>query len=217
MVAIKKGDFVEIEYTGKTEEGIVFDTTDEKSAKENGCHNPNMKYGPVIILVGDSQILAALDESAIGKETGSAYTIELPPEKAFGKKDAKLIQLIPTARFAKDNVAPSPGMTVSIDSALGVIKTVTGGRTLVDFNHPIAGKRVVYEIKINRKIEDDGAKIKAYVGISLNLMDVEVGIKDGSAEIKTAKEIPKEISQELGKKLKQAVPSIKEFKFTVKE
>ena len=71
-MAIKKGDFIEIEYTGRLkEEGFVFDTTDEKIAKEHDLYNSKAAYGPLTICVGEHHVIHGLDEALIGKEKGS--------------------------------------------------------------------------------------------------------------------------------------------------
>ncbi len=60
---VKIKDFIEIEYTGKLKaEDIIFDTTDEKLAKENNIHQENSNYGPTIICLGENQILKGLDD-----------------------------------------------------------------------------------------------------------------------------------------------------------
>lgn len=170
MASIKEKDFVEIEYTGRIkEDSIIFDTTDEKIAKDNGLFDQKMPYAPVSICIGQNMILAGLDENLIGKEAGKSYTIELNPEKAFGKKDPKLLKIVNTNVFRKENIDPVAGLQVNIDGMLGTIKTVTGGRTVVDFNHPLSGKDVVYEVKINRIITDDSEKIKSFVSLQFNL------------------------------------------------
>ena len=151
MTIVSKKDFIEIEYTGKLkDENVVFDTTDETVAKENGLES-HSGYGSVIICVGEEQLLKGLDKNLEGKETGKEYDIELKPEDAFGNKNAKLIQLVPTSKFKQQNVQPMPGMQLNIDGVVGTIKTVSGGRTLVDFNHPLSGKVLTYKIKINKK------------------------------------------------------------------
>ena len=61
----------------------------------------------------------------------------------------------------KEKINPMPGLPVNIDGIYGVIITVAGGRTIVDFNHPLAGKNVVYEINILRKVDDLNEKIKS--------------------------------------------------------
>jgi len=92
MTTLTKGEFIEVEYTGKLKENNeVFDTTDEKTAKEAKIHSPKQEYGPVIICLGEQQLLAGLEEELEGKELNKEYNIELPAEKAFGRKDAKLI------------------------------------------------------------------------------------------------------------------------------
>ncbi len=172
---IKKHDFVEIEYTGKLkDENIIFDTTDEKVAKENKLHGHD--YGPIIICVGEEQLLKGLDKNLEGKETGKEYDFDIKPEDAFGKKNAKLIQLIPTNKFKQQKIQPMPGMQLNIDGVVGTVKTVSGGRTLVDFNHPLAGKELSYKIKINKKITDDKEKLSGYLKLSLGAKDFKVEI-----------------------------------------
>ena len=155
MTIIKEHDFVEIEYTGRIkEDGAVFDTTEENVAKENGLYDKKGNYSPIVICVGKNKILKALEEQIIGKETGNKYTFEIKRENAFGKKDAKLIRLIPTNKFRQQNIQPLPGLQLNIDGVFGVIKTVSGGRCLVDFNHPLAGKDIVYTVNLNKVVKD---------------------------------------------------------------
>jgi len=218
MPNIKEKDFVEVEYTGRIkEDNLVFDTTDEAIAKEAGIRSPNMTYGPVIVCLGQGQLLAGLEKALEGKETGKEYTIDLAPEDAFGKKDAKLIRMIPFSAFKKQNIMPEPGMQINMDGVMGIIKTASGGRCLVDFNHPLSGKDLVYTIKINRVVADDKEKIKSFVSLSLNLKDISVDVKEGNAAIITKKEIPKEIQETISNKLKELIPSVKEYIFKVEK
>ena len=150
---INNNDFIELDYTGKVEnEAIIFDTTNEKVAKDNGIYRQGMHYHGIIVCVGHSHVVKGLDEDLVGKEAGKEYTVNIPAEKAFGKKSGKLLQLIATQKFFKDNIQPVPGLQVNVDGNVGVIKTVTGGRTLVDFNHPLASRNVEYSYKINKII-----------------------------------------------------------------
>ena len=214
MDKIKRNDFVEIEYTGKIkEENIVFDTTDEKIAKENNLHSQE-DYGPVIICVGQEQILKGLDKGIEGKDIGQEYDIEINPEDAFGKKNAKLIQLVPTSKFKQQNIQPMPGMQLNLDGMVGTIKTVSGGRTLVDFNHPLAGKELLYKIKLNKKITDDKEKLSSYLKLSLGTKDFEVEINNNNAKVSLKKEIPQEAEETLKKKIIEAIPNIKHIEFT---
>lgn len=214
MEPIKKHNFVEIEYTGKLkEEDAVFDTTNEKVAKEHNLHGHD--YGPVIICVGEEQLLKGLDKALEGKEIGKEYDIKIKPEDAFGNKNAKLIQLIPTNKFKQQNIQPMPGMQMNIDGMLGIIKTVSGGRTLVDFNHPLSGKELLYKIKINRAVIDDKEKLVGYLKLSLGTKEVEAEISDGIAKVILKKEIPKEAQEALSKKITELIPGIKKIEFTI--
>ena len=214
---IKENEFIEIEYTGKTKDDIIFDTTDEKVAKEEGIAQPNASYGPAIICVGQGQIIGGLDKKILDKEIGKEYTIELQPEEAFGKKSAKLIQLVPTRKFKENEIMPQPGLQVEIDNLTGIIKTVSGGRTLVDFNHPLSGKIIDYKIKILRKVEDDKEKLLGYLKLILGMKDINVDIKEGKATVTTKMEFPKEATDELAKKIKEVIPSIKDIEFKKEE
>ncbi len=217
MTKIKKGDFVEVEYTGTVkEDNIVFDTTDEKIAKENDIHSPKMEYGPIVVCLGEGQLLKGLEEEIEGNETGKEYTVELTPEKAFGKKDAKLIKMIPHSVFRKQNIQAQPGLQVNIDGMLGVIRNVGGGRCLVDFNHPLSGKELIYKIKINKIITDDKLKIESYLKLSLNIK-VDADVKDKTAKLKLKVEIPKEVQAKIKEQLLKVITSVKKIEFVVEK
>src|SRR3989338_8178352 len=146
---INKKDFIELEYKGKikgTDE--VFDTTSEKVAKDSGIYSKGAQFKPVTIIVGEGQLVKGIDNDIIGKEPNKEYDLDLKQEDAYGSKNAKYIQLISTAKFLKQQIQPMPGLQVNIDGRVGTIKTVSGGRTLVDFNHPLAGKELSYMYKI---------------------------------------------------------------------
>jgi FKBP-type peptidyl-prolyl cis-trans isomerase 2 len=213
---IKKGHFIEISYTGIIKDGnLVFDTTDEKVAKENNIFNSKAEYGPIIICVGQGQLIKGLDADLIGKDLNKEYKVEVAPENAFGKKNAQLLKLVPTNIFIKQNIMPQPGLQVNIDNNVGVIKTVTGGRTIVDFNHPLSGKDVIYKYKVTKIINDTVEKIKSVLSVILNISKKNIDVKyaAGKAEISMIK-LPEFIQTEMIKKIKELIPEIKELKFT---
>ena len=218
MVTVKKEDFVEIEYTGKIkEDGTVFDTTSEKTAKENNIYNQNMRYGSVIVCLGEGHILKGLEKALEGKDIDKDYTIELAPDEGFGKKDPKMIQLIQTSKFKKQGIQPMPGLQINVDGMLGVVKTVSGGRTLVDFNNPLSGKDLVYTVRIKRKVDNDKEKIEGYIKLGLGLKDVSAEIKEGNAKIKIKKDLPRDIQNELTENLKRVIKSVKTVEFIVEK
>lgn len=207
---VKKHDFIEIEYIGKIKEtDKIFDLTSEKLAKEKNLYNPNIEYKPKIICVGENFIIPGLDKRLIGKETNKTYTLEIPAIEAFGKKDPKLIRLVSTSKFKDKNIRPFPGLQLNIDGFIGTIRTVSGGRITIDFNHPLAGHNLIYEIKINKIIKDIKTKLKSIVKLFFKKEEVE--LKEDLAIIKA--DIPEKLQKILEDKIKKLIPKIKKVKF----
>jgi len=211
---IKQGDFVEIEYTGKTDTGDVFDTTDENVAKKEGLTSGHAHYGPQTICVGRGHVLKGIDAWLIGKENGTSTTLVLKPENAFGKKNAKLIQMIPTKRFLEQQMRPAPAMPIEVDGMYGIIKTVTGGRTVVDFNHPLANKEITYDLKINTIVTDRAKQVEALCTMH-HLHGAVVSWDAGSdtATIKIPNALPPQIQDAFTKEI-TAMTGAKNITFT---
>lgn len=220
MAAVKNNDFIEVEYTGRLkEDNSVFDTTDREIAKKNGLESENASYGPVIVCVGEGHLIKGIDNAILGKEDGREYKFEFSPEEAFGKKNAKLIQLIPTGKFRQNKIHPVPGLQINIDGIVGTIKTVSGGRTLVDFNHPLAGKEVSYNLKIKRIVNDDMEKLLAFLKMNLGHKDDDfrIEIHENEAKVDFNHKIPEEAEKHLNSEILRLIPSIKKIVFTTQE
>ena len=155
MATIQKNDFIEIEFTGKAN-GEIFDTTNKEEAKSIGI---KADVKPMIISVGNDMILKGLDETFEGKEIGKEYHLHLNPDQAFGPRQSNLIKTIPMKVFRQQNIQPIPGATLQMDQYIVKILSVSGGRVLADFNNPLAGKELDYNIKITKQITDDKEKI----------------------------------------------------------
>jgi FKBP-type peptidyl-prolyl cis-trans isomerase 2 len=158
---IKSGDFIEIDYTAKLkDDDIVFDTTLESDAKKHGIHSPKVAYKPLIIRAGQGQLVKGLDMFIIDKTPGN-YSVDLDAENAFGKKNAKLLRLISVKEFHKNQIQPMPGLEVDLDGNRGIVRTVNGGRVIVDFNHPLSSKDITYNVTIKGIITDEKTKVEA--------------------------------------------------------
>ncbi|MCA6213353.1 peptidylprolyl isomerase [Thermococcus sp. 101 C5] len=188
---VAKKDVIRLHYTGKIKEtGEIFDTTYEDVAKEAGIYNEKGIYGPVPIAVGAGHVIKGLDEALEGLEVGKKHTIELPPEKAFGKRDPKLIKTFTIGQFRRQGIYPFPGLDVEIETDSGTklkgrIISVSSGRVRVDFNHPYAGKTVIYEVEILEKIDDPIEKVKALIELRIPRIDFEkVQIEVGENDVK---------------------------------
>jgi len=216
-MAIGKGDFVEVEYTGKLKDGgVVFDTTSEETAKKHGIHDKSAEYRPVIICVGQGHIVRGLDKEIEGRETDKKFTADIKPEDGFGKKNPKLLQLMSTGKFREQEITPVPGLHVNVDGLIGTVRTVTGGRIIIDFNHPLAGKELVYEACIKRKVTDTKEKVDSLIDL-LRLKDFEVEIKEKTALLKTRHDIPKAVQERTGNEIKKLVTEIERVEFIKQE
>ncbi|MBI4144820.1 FKBP-type peptidyl-prolyl cis-trans isomerase [Candidatus Woesearchaeota archaeon] len=206
---LKEHDFVELDYTGFLKENNdVFDTTDAKTAKE---HHLQGATGKLTICLGKGHLLRGLEQKLIGKELGK-HRIELTQEEAFGRKNAKLIHLIPTQNFIKSGVQPQPGLPVEVDGMMGTIRTVTGGRTIVDFNHPLSGRDVTYDVTLHRVVTDAKDKVAAMVKALIG-QEGQVSMTDDDAAVKLKDELPKQVADELSKEIVSAT-GVKQVTFS---
>ena len=188
-MAIKDGDFVRVNFTGKIKENDeVFDTTYDEIAQEAEIFDENKTYKPIPIVVGGNHLLPAIEEEIVGLDAGDRKTVEVDSENGFGPRDPKAIQLIPMKEFKKQGMTPYPGMRISAEGGEGRILTVNGGRVKVDFNHPLAGKDLIYDVEVTEIIEDNDEKIKSMIELhysnpNVDLEKTEISIEDGVVNI----------------------------------
>ena len=211
MNTVKEKDFIEISYIGRIKDSNqIFDLTDKDLAKKENIFNENEDYNPKIICIGESQILKAIDDTLIGKDIGKTYTLELSPEKAFGKKDSSLIKVVQTSVLQQQKINPFPGLQINASGLLGTIRAVNSGRTTIDFNHPLAGRNIIYEIKINRIVTELKEKISSLVKNLIGIHDKEftLVLEGNNAEIKLNLKIPSEIKEGFIKKVKNILSDV---------
>ncbi len=151
---VKRGDFVEIRFTGYNE-GRGFDSNIEEDLK---TLNPEAKPVKSVLVIGEGMVVNGLDKDLEGKEIDKEYRVKIGYKDAFGERRKELIRTIPLKAFTDKNVHPRPGMMLALDDSVVKIITISGARVITDFNNPLAGKDVEYKYKIVRKIEDDKEK-----------------------------------------------------------
>ena len=173
MEHIKKGDFVEIKYTGYVN-GEVFDSNIEEDLKKL---NPEAKVEKTILAVGEEMVVKGLDNAIEGKEIGKEYRVTFGPKEGFGDRNKELVRTIPLKVFTDKNIMPRAGMMFSLDNQIVRIIAVSGGRVMADFNNPLAGKDVEYKFKVIGKVTDDKEKVEALFKTSLRFVP-EFEIKD---------------------------------------
>ncbi|RZD31869.1 MAG: peptidylprolyl isomerase [uncultured DHVE6 group euryarchaeote] len=212
MVKIKKGDLIELDFVGRIKEtGEVFDLTIESIAKKENLKGPkDFKYEPMKAFVGTGQLLKGIDKKLIGLEVGQEKEFDLKPEEAFGKRNPKLIQLVSANKLKKHKLNPVVGMQLNVDGRVAVVRSVTSGRVILDFNHPFSGKEVHYWLKPVKVISDIKKKVsKAMELIGFNADNLTV--KEGKVKLKLANKdkLGDKFLELLKKQIKSMVPEVK--------
>jgi len=173
-VPIQKSDFILVDYTGKVKEtGEVFDTTSEETAKEKRLYKEGDIYEPRLVVVGEGWVLKALDEALSTFKLKKAESVEIPPEKAFGQRDPEKVKLIPLRRLAARGITPKLGAQIEYDKRLATVRTMGSGRVTLDFNPPLAGKTLVYEVTVKKQLKTAEEKLSALIHRRIPAVDAE--------------------------------------------
>ncbi len=215
---MQPGDFVYIDYIGKVKDtGEIFDLTKEDIAKKEGVYDPKIKYRPVPIIVDGGFIIQGMNDALKEMKVGEKKTVEIEPGKAFGERKAEFIKLIPIPVFKENNVDPTPGSYVTINRLNGRVISVDGGRIKVDFNHPLAGKKLEYEIEVKNEVTDTAERIKAIVNFHSGLLaedlDVEIKAKEADIEIKNKIDLPVSAKQAILETILKWIKDIEKIRF----
>ena len=142
----------------------LYDTTNADAAKEAGIFNEKVTYAPMAYIVGSGSLYADLDAAIAGAEIGKEIEVTIPCEKAAGARNPRLIELHPIKEFYK--------MSVSLGNRNGVVMSVGAGRVKVDFNNPLAGHDLKYEVTVVEEVTDPVEKAKC-------IMEMDFGTSEG--------------------------------------
>ncbi len=134
---IEKNRVVALHYTLRDDQGVVLDTSD-------GRH-------PMSYLHGKGNIIPGLEQALAGKTTGDKLDVTVPPEQGYGRRDDRLVQIIPRSKFA-DIGEITPGMKVRASGAQGTrnvtVTKVERDFITVDANHPLAGRTLHFSLEV---------------------------------------------------------------------
>ncbi len=191
---MQKGDMVRINFVGRLESGDVFDLTYEEVAKKEGIYSSRVKYGPIPVIIGAGFLIPGLDNALKEMTVGEKKNVIIEPADAFGNRDPKLIHVVPQKTFKDQKVEPRQGMIVDFSGMKGRIQSVTGGRVRVDFNNPLAGKKLNYRLEIVEKLDVPVEKVKGVFEF-FGVYSLEVKIENKEAIIKG--KVPQEMKQKL--------------------
>jgi FKBP-type peptidyl-prolyl cis-trans isomerase 2 len=165
MADIKKMIRMDFEaYFADTEK--LYDTTVEQVAKDAGIYNEESRYAPMAYVIGSKKLFPALEAALETAEIGEQVEITVPCEEAAGEKNPNLIEVYPIRDFHKQEIAPYPGLMVTLGNRTGTVVSAGAGRVKVDFNNPLAGHDLLYKITVTEEIEGDEEKAKAIVELN---------------------------------------------------
>jgi FKBP-type peptidyl-prolyl cis-trans isomerase 2 len=138
IMSVKKGDKIRVEYTGKLDDGSLFDTSEGKA--------------PIEFEVGAKKVIPGFDNAVVGMEKDQEKEVKIKPEEAYGNLDANLVKKMPRTMLPPDQ-EPKAGMMLLMKTKEGQqiparIAEVTDKEVTIDLNHPLAGKTLNFKIKI---------------------------------------------------------------------
>jgi FKBP-type peptidyl-prolyl cis-trans isomerase SlyD len=172
---VEEGDFILVKITGKTQKGKVFQVSSVDDAKKAGIYDEKRDqqgyYTPEFVIVGKPGFLnEGLTETLKEMKYFEKKSVRIPPIKAFGKRDPTKIERIGIAKFKKLNNGKNPELGQEFvkqsqqgGAQRGVVTSVIQGKVIVDYNHPLAGQNVDYNLEVIDKIEDFNDKIAQFM------------------------------------------------------
>ena len=212
-MTFKKGQLILLDYTAKIKDnGEIFETTIEDEAKKHSLHEPNVKYMPKLVSIGEGWVLKGLDDALLETVTGDKKTIEVSPDKGFGARDKGKVRMIPLRKLGEDAEKVSVGDTVEIDNKKGIIRYIGSGRVQVDYNHRYAGKTILYDINIVKSLDSDDDKISEILKSRLPIENEKIIYKKNGTAVDIA--IPEEIFRADGLAIIKHFTQTDLFKFT---
>jgi peptidylprolyl isomerase len=163
-MTLQKGDFILINYIAKVKEtNEVFDTTKEDVAKKEHLHKEGQIHEPELVVVGEGWVLKALDDALTTMDLNTPSTVEISAEKGFGQRDPEKIKRVPIKQLYAKEINPVVGARIEYQGKSATIRSIGAGRVLLDFNAPLAGRTLIYDVTVTKKLETAEQKIGALV------------------------------------------------------
>jgi peptidylprolyl isomerase len=138
MSQAKQGDSVKVHYTGKLDDGTVFDSSVGRE--------------PLDFTVGAGQLIAGFDEAVVGMTVGEKKTVRIAPDQAYGPHNPEMTLQVPRSDLPAD-IQPELGMQLEASQEGGhsmvvTVVEITDESVTFDANHPLAGKALTFEIEV---------------------------------------------------------------------
>ena len=145
---VKEGDTVLVDYTGRLDDGTVFDTSIEDVAIEAGVYNPGRNYQPLEFTVGAGQMIKGFDAGVVGMAVGEKKTLTLPPEDAYGFYREDKVQTVSIEELEAAGITPVVGKKLTTSQGMGTITEITNTSVVIDLNHHLAGKTLTFDVEL---------------------------------------------------------------------
>ena len=151
-MTITTGDAVAIEYTGRLDDGTIFDTTRAEIAEETGLAEaqPEREYAPLTVDVGEEQVIAGMEDALLGLEAGTETSIEIEPEEAYGEWSEERVQEFETEELREllGGELEEGAYLEAQNGQRGEIIHVDEETVRVDFNPELAGETLSFDIEV---------------------------------------------------------------------
>ncbi len=149
---VANGSKVTIDYVGFFDNGTVFDTSIAEEARKAGLPLPP-DLQPLVFTVGGGQVIKGFDKAVLGMSAGESKLVRIPPEEAYGPYLQQNVVTINASELDRGGGQPKLGMVVSTGAgARGKIISLTNATVTIDFNPPLAGKALNFNMTV-KKIE----------------------------------------------------------------
>ncbi len=147
MAQANEGDEVQVHYTGKLEDGTIFDSSEDGE--------------PLSFTIGENRVIPGFEEAVTGMEPGDSKTTEVEPEQAYGEHREDMVMEMDRDQIPGE-VDPEVGQQLQLRLENGqtvpVLITALGEDTVtIDANHPLAGRKLIFDIEVVDVAEGSGS------------------------------------------------------------
>jgi peptidylprolyl isomerase len=163
-MTLQKGDFLLINYNAKVKEtNEVFDTTNDDVAKKEHLKKEGEIYEPKLVVIGEGWLLKPLDEALTTMEVDKPATVEISADKGFGARDPEKIKRVHLRQLLEKQINPTIGARIEFQGKMATVRSIGAGRVLLDFNPPLAGRTLIYDVTPLKKLATKEEKIVALI------------------------------------------------------
>jgi FKBP-type peptidyl-prolyl cis-trans isomerase 2 len=193
--------------------GKLVQTTNEKKGKE--ANLPIEHYEPQTVCIGKGMVLEAMDADLLKAKKGEKRVLELSVDQAYGPRKRDFIRTFPKKVFDEKKLRAVVGVTYDFNGMYGTVKSVAGGRVLVDFNNPLAGKDIRLEYTVVEEVKDIKEKLSFIFEKLLQLPKemVQFEVKENNVVIRLPEQLLG-MKEHFEKTFSDYISDVKEYSFS---